>query len=593
MGIHTQREQPPAAAAAAPLQMWTLLLVACGCVLSGAQSFDTGRNSIVTNATSPVSEGDWVKVSWESDDQNYSSNCWVGLFAPIDTPFPIKSITPDPAVRQYTPPFTEVAPIKFIQCREGVQTGEGAGNFVFHLHNYRSSVFFSLFTGGLHQPLEKQRSSPVLMADLTRPMHLRLSLTRNAGEMLVGWTSSDPAASLVKYGCGAEASSLKKQVKAHSISTFGPADLCGPPANADGFFDPAFAFYATIPATSDPSGGNTCSYMVGSNTSGWSAIHHFMQQPTELTRILLTADVGATEVDGSHYHWEEPNASNTYRGLSSHKSDAALTLHVGDLSYATGYESKWENFMAQIEPLSSSMPYMVAHGNHERDWPGTGTIGGTDSGGECGVATRHRFRMPTPTPDNTDRLWYSFNVGPGPLVHVIVIDTEVAVSPGSDQHTFISDDLKKVNRTQTPWVIVAGHRPMYYGNPKGYTRDPHFADALESMFVTGGVDLCLWGHVHNLMATCAVNNGTCVAPDASTGHNNAPVHVVIGNGGMSLTKYDSKIDPPEWVHYKRADYGWNEIVVTDSELSVLMHADNNEDTLYHTVTLKSSARRND
>jgi len=29
--------------------------------------------------------------------------------------------------------------------------------------------------------------------------------------------------------------------------------------------------------------------------------------------------------------------------------------------------------MQQMEPITSQVPYMTAIGNHERDWPGTGT----------------------------------------------------------------------------------------------------------------------------------------------------------------------------------------------------------------------------
>ena len=41
-------------------------------------------------------------------------------------------------------------------------------------------------------------------------------------------------------------------------------------------------------------------------------------------------------------------------------------------------------------------------GNHERDWPGTGTRFETarDSGGECGRVLDKRFPMPPPAPGN-------------------------------------------------------------------------------------------------------------------------------------------------------------------------------------------------
>jgi hypothetical protein len=48
--------------------------------------------------------------------------------------------------------------------------------------------------------------------------------------------------------------------------------------------------------------------------------------------------------------------------------------------------------MCFVTPLQQ---YMVASGNHERDWPGSGDAFGTeDSSGECGVVLQRRFAMP-------------------------------------------------------------------------------------------------------------------------------------------------------------------------------------------------------
>jgi hypothetical protein len=33
---------------------------------------------------------------------------------------------------------------------------------------------------------------------------------------------------------------------------------------------------------------------------------------------------------------------------------------------------QWDNFMQQMEPIISQVPYMTAIGNHERDWPNSG-----------------------------------------------------------------------------------------------------------------------------------------------------------------------------------------------------------------------------
>ena len=144
--------------------------------------------------------------------------------------------------------------------------------------------------------------------------------------------------------------------------------------------------------------------------------------------ITALADMGETYEDGSQYHWMEPYAINTTSGavhpwsdeFKKHKDLQRMTLnpphgviesgkegppkghtmkwisksdvesdvllHVGDLSYATGFESEWDIFMSQIEPIASSIPYMIAQGNHERDFPNSGsTFSGGDSGGECGT----------------------------------------------------------------------------------------------------------------------------------------------------------------------------------------------------------------
>ena len=102
------------------------------------------------------------------------------------------------------------------------------------------------------------------------------------------------------------------------------------------------------------------------------------------------------------YHWEEPDAVNTtvhIAKLFEMAGGVDLLLHPGDLAYATGYESEWDRWMAQIEPISRRVPYMTGMGNHERDFPGSGnSIGNGDSGGECGVPTEARFPMPTCAP---------------------------------------------------------------------------------------------------------------------------------------------------------------------------------------------------
>lgn len=55
------------------------------------------------------------------------------------------------------------------------------------------------------------------------------------------------------------------------------------------------------------------------------------------------------------------------------------------------------------------------------------------------------------------------------MVHMIMMSTEHDYRPGSPQYVWIENDLKNVDRTKTPFVMIGGHRPMYcsesvYGN---------------------------------------------------------------------------------------------------------------------------------
>ena len=105
--------------------------------------------------------------------------------------------------------------------------------------------------------------------------------------------------------------------------------------------------------------------------------------------------------------------------------------------------------MDQIEPIAARVPYFVNIGNHEVE------------DGECAVPYNVRFTMPTnglPTANETRNLWYSFNWGP---IHFLQMSTEHDFTEGSPQWNFLANDLAKVNRSLTPWVIFTGHRMMY------------------------------------------------------------------------------------------------------------------------------------
>ena len=53
---------------------------------------------------------------------------------------------------------------------------------------------------------------------------------------------------------------------------------------------------------------------------------------------------------------------------------------------------------------------------------------------------------------------YSFDYG---SIHFMMMSTEHNFTQGSRQYEWMEQDLKNVNRSLTPWVVIAGHRAMY------------------------------------------------------------------------------------------------------------------------------------
>jgi hypothetical protein len=67
----------------------------------------------------------------------------------------------------------------------------------------------------------------------------------------------------------------------------------------------------------------------------------------------------------------------------------------------------------------------------------------------------HRFHSPS---NGNGLFWYSFDIGP---IHIIYYSSEHDFRRSSPHYTSLENDLRSVNRSRTPWLIVCSHRPMY------------------------------------------------------------------------------------------------------------------------------------
>jgi len=259
--------------------------------------------------------------------------------------------------------------------------------------------------------------------------------------------------------------------------------------------------------------------MPAAEGAGWEA------QPFH---IGVWADVGTTNVSVA-----------SMQALQKMKPE--MVLLVGDYSYADGWAPTWETFGVMTEPLMSSVPTLGVPGNHE-----------IAEGRYQNVDWVERYPVPFRESGSDSPNWYSYNSGP---VHIVgLVGSYAPTEQGSAQYQFLEDDLSKVDRRVTPWVVVMFHTPMYNSNENHYQEGYKMQTDMEELLYTSGVDVVLNGHVHSYERTHPVYKDQ---PDAC-----GITHIVIGDAG----NYEGPAVPwhepqPAWSAFRSGSYGVGELVV--------------------------------
>lgn len=65
------------------------------------------------------------------------------------------------------------------------------------------------------------------------------------------------------------------------------------------------------------------------------------------------------------------------------------------------------------------------------------------------------------------------------------------------QYNWLEQEFKKINRAETPWLIVLLHSPFYNSNNYHYMEGEGMRVMYEHWFVQNKVDLVFAGHVHS------------------------------------------------------------------------------------------------
>lgn len=326
-----------------------------------------------------------------------------------------------------------------------------------------------------------------------------------------------------------------------SARSYSSADLCGGIAAAEGFIHPGWLHTAEL---DDLQPAAIYSYTISdcqSFPSNFSFQLPSPPAPDARTRFIVYGDMGKAEEDSSLENWMEAPAANTTARVAQllQQGRAQAVLHIGDIAYAVGHASQWDEFYNFVQPVASAVPYMQAIGNHEANFPGSNSFFQTlDSAGECGVPYAMRFTggrcesVVVAGGVDPSSLYYSFVMG---SVHVAVLSTEHDFRTGGAQWRWLQGDLAAVDRLVTPWLLVVGHRPMYIDSTWNTTVDSDqyvaalLRAAIEPLLLRYKVNAAFWGHHHSFQRTCPVANEIC----AESSH--GVVHYGVGMAGMTLS----------------------------------------------------------
>ncbi|KAI7725041.1 hypothetical protein M8C21_004032, partial [Ambrosia artemisiifolia] len=370
----------------------------------------------------------------------------------------------------------------------------------------------------------------------------------------------------------------------------------GPPARTVGWRDPGFIHTSFLKELWPNTMYNyRMGHMLLNGTIIWSKMYSFKSSPypgqNSLQRVIIFGDMGKAERDGSNeYACYQPGSLITTDQLISDLDNYDIVFHIGDMPYANGYLSQWDQFTAQVEPIASIKPYMVASGNHERSWPNSGGFYATkDSGGECGVPAETMYYVPA---ENRAKFWYSTDYG---MFHFCIADSEHDWREGSEQYAWIEKCLASVDRKKQPWLIFSAHRVLGYSSNSWYAMEGSFEEPmgrehLQKLWQKYKVDIAFYGHVHNYERTCPIYQNQCVNTerDSYSGTVNGTIHVVVGGGGSHLSDF-TEINTV-WSLYKDHDWGFVKLTAFNHSSLLFEYKKSRDGLVYDSFTISRDYR---
>ncbi|KAG9142505.1 hypothetical protein Leryth_017015 [Lithospermum erythrorhizon] len=248
----------------------------------------------------------------------------------------------------------------------------------------------------------------------------------------------------------------------------------------------------------------------------------------------------------------DSNKTLTHYELNPTKGQAVL--FVGDLSYADNYpdhdNARWDTWARFAERSMAYQPWIWTAGNHEIDF--APEIGET----KPFKPFTHRYRTPYKSSGSSSPLWYSIKRA---SAHIIVLSSYSAYGKYTPQNQWIEEELPRVDRNKTPWLIVLMHSPWYNSYNYHYMEGETMRVMYEPLFVQYKVDMVFSGHVHayersERVSNVAYNviNGICTPVSDQS----APIYITIGDGGNIEGLANSMSEPqPKYSAYRETSFG--------------------------------------
>ncbi|KAL4923184.1 purple acid phosphatase family protein [Aspergillus undulatus] len=444
---------------------------------------------------------------------------------------------------------------------------------------------------------------PAIPEDTSTPVQQRLAIY-GPNSVSIGWnTYAQQEEPCVEYGTSS--ASLEQRACASSASTTYPTSRT----------------YENVVVLSNLTSGTIYYYKIVSTNS---STDHFLspRSPGDETPFSINAviDLGVYGEDGFTIEGDtskrdtiphiQPALNHTTIGrLANTVDDYEFIIHPGDFAYAddwflsldnlldgeNAYQAILENFYDQLAPISGRKPYMASPGNHEAACGEIPYLTGLCPDGQKNFTDfMHRFGKTMPSAFDSASsnysaqvlanqarelaeppFWYSFEYG---MAHIVMINTETDFEDApsgqggsaglnggpfggkNQQLQFLEADLASVDRNITPWVLVAGHRPWY---TSGSSCTP-CQEAFEEIFYKYGVDIAVFGHVHNAQRFAPVYQDE--ADPNGMSDPKAPMYIVSGAAGNIEGLSSFGWSKPEHLEFGNdEDYTYSTIRFLDRE----------------------------